>query len=248
MTLPKTFQIEGVSNFRDQGGYKAGGGTIALDGLYRSGHFADITDSGIESLAALGLNRIIDLRDDHERDGFPSRPLGVTTEPHGGRLFEFANEYDGHPQTEDEVKARKINAYRRFHTRFHSGAGAVYGALARGEKVLVHCTSGKDRTGFMGALLLRLLGAAEADIQADYMVSQAASDDMDPARKAAIIKFYGYDASQAHIVDVQRKIFPELVMHALQAMEETHGSAENYLTGPCGLSAADITAIKDRFI
>jgi len=246
--LPHIFEIDGVTNFRDQGGYLVGAKPIAIDCLYRSGHYADVTDNGIASVKTFALDRIVDLRDDYEREGFPSRDLGIETHACGGRLHEIAQTYDAPPTTEDEVKARKLHSYGLFHTRFHDGMNAVFGGLANGQRVLVHCTSGKDRTGFTGALLLRLLGVDDADIAADYMVSQSQGETMTAERKAAITKFYGYDDSNAAIVDLRRQIFPDLVLHALQQVESAHGSIASYLTGPCGLAAGDVSAIRDRFL
>ena len=39
-----------------------------------------------------------------------------------------------------------------------------------------HCAAGKDRTGVLGALVLRLLGVADADIGDDYALSEPAMD------------------------------------------------------------------------
>lgn len=40
-----------------------------------------------------------------------------------------------------------------------------------GHAVLFHCTAGKDRTGILAALLLKLCGVCNEDILADYQVS-----------------------------------------------------------------------------
>ena len=38
--------------------------------------------------------------------------------------------------------------------------------------VLIHCTAGKDRTGFVSALLLAILGVGRLGIMADYLASR----------------------------------------------------------------------------
>ncbi|MCB6602772.1 tyrosine-protein phosphatase, partial [Erysipelatoclostridium ramosum] len=40
-----------------------------------------------------------------------------------------------------------------------------------GHAVLFHCTAGKDRTGILAALLLKLCGVCNEDILADYQIS-----------------------------------------------------------------------------
>jgi len=44
---------------------------------------------------------------------------------------------------------------------------------------LVHCAAGKDRTGIAAALVLRLLGASHDDVVADYLLTEAAQDEID---------------------------------------------------------------------
>ena len=45
-----------------------------------------------------------------------------------------------------------------------------------GEAVVFGCTSGKDRTGLLSALVLGLLGASDAAIIEDYLISNKAVD------------------------------------------------------------------------
>ena len=53
-----------------------------------------------------------------------------------------------------------------------SGLAAVVRAIARAEPgVMVHCVAGRDRTGFVVALVLAAVGVADDDIVADYVAS-----------------------------------------------------------------------------
>ena len=47
------------------------------------------------------------------------------------------------------------------------------GAALAGRPVLVHCAAGKDRTGLVTALLLRLVGVDDEEIVADYLRTAA---------------------------------------------------------------------------
>ena len=44
--------------------------------------------------------------------------------------------------------------------------------------VLLHCHTGKDRTGFVAAMMLALLGASDEDIRADYLMTAPVFDRM----------------------------------------------------------------------
>jgi hypothetical protein len=61
-------------------------------------------------------------------------------------------------------------ALERDASRF-AGAVAVLADADRG--VLFHCVGGKDRTGMLTALLLRLVGVAVEEVDADYVRSEA---------------------------------------------------------------------------
>ena len=67
--------------------------------------------------------------------------------------------------------------YRRFvsdpfaiaqYTRF---VDEIIESAERGEAVLWHCTAGKDRAGFVSAVIEALMGASADEITADYMVT-----------------------------------------------------------------------------
>ena len=59
--------------------------------------------------------------------------------------------------------------------RFPERSARVLAAVARAEPggVLVHCVSGRDRTGQVSMLLLALAGVAPEEIAADYVLSAA---------------------------------------------------------------------------
>lgn len=240
--------VEGVTNFRDQGGYDAGGGKLAFDIIYRSGHFADITPNGQQQVQTLGLDVVIDLRDDFERQGFPSPKLDADVLHRGGDFIHAAIAKEAPPVTQAEVRDRKFAHYRLYPSRLHRGVAALFEGVASGHKVHVHCTAGKDRTGFVCATLLKALGVAEGDIRNDYMISQRETETMDPARSEAINKFYGFDQSKSDMVDLRRRIFPDLISEALAEVDRAYGSVEDYLLGPCGLSEQSLRNVHEQAI
>ena len=53
--------------------------------------------------------------------------------------------------------------------------------------VIYHCSAGKDRAGVISALLLRLLGAEDSAIYADYLYTNTAlSHELEEAQSAAL--------------------------------------------------------------
>ena len=71
--MTRKLPFEAIENFRDFGDYGAGERRIRKGVLYRAAHQAEATDADLDSLAALGLSLIVDLRRPNERTRSPSR-------------------------------------------------------------------------------------------------------------------------------------------------------------------------------
>jgi protein-tyrosine phosphatase len=159
--------VPGTLNFRDVGGYPAGGGTTRWRRLLRSDGLHRLGPGTAGLLAALRLRTVLDLRTSVECDIAPS-PLdelagqGALTmhisligEDLGGVPADLGEIYD---YIVDERGAQIAAAIR---------------ALARpgGLPALVHCSAGKDRTGIVVALALAAVGVPDQIIAADYALS-----------------------------------------------------------------------------
>ncbi|WP_051652614.1 tyrosine-protein phosphatase [Kitasatospora cheerisanensis] len=160
-TAPDGPVVPGVRNFRDAGGC----GHLPRGVLYRSGALDRLTPDGARALLDLGVRTVLDLRSTPETaarpdalDGTGIRHLHVPVfaeqrwpeDP--AELYPLMAELAGRP-TVAALRAL-LTADRR--------------------AVLVHCASGKDRTGVVVALLQSLLGAGEPEILADFLHSNAA--------------------------------------------------------------------------
>lgn len=160
----------GCCNVRDLGGLPAAGGrTTRWGAVVRSEAPDSPTATGWTALEAHGVRTIVDLRNDDEREGpGDERPARVTTVhvPLDDRAdTEFWERYgrlDGTPLF-----------FRPFldHKPERCAAAVAAIANARPGGVLVHCASGRDRTGLVTLLLLALVGVAPWDIAADYELS-----------------------------------------------------------------------------
>ena len=108
--------------------------------------------------------------------------------------------------------------------------------------VLYHCTTGKDRTGIITALLLGLCGVAEEDIVADYSVSQVYLDwiysmmleNMPPDRGHSLRDPFFSTA-------------PENMRILLDHWREKYGGAAGYLRA-CGVSEMLMERLRHRLL
>ena len=93
---------------------------------------------------------------------------------------------------------------------------------------LIHCTSGKDRTGFGAALLLGLLGVPREDVVEDYLLTNRYRRDID---------FLVGTRVSREVLDVVTSARAEYLDAAFEAIEARWGSLQQY-----GLHALQLTA------
>ncbi|GHJ48027.1 protein-tyrosine-phosphatase [Catellatospora sp. TT07R-123] len=149
-------------NARDVGGLPTVDGGRVRDGaLLRSDRHDRMTEATVRAVRAAGVNRILDLRWSWECAEFPSPFAGDDRYRHTPLLndvLDYVPPPDGYVPMLDHNQARIGAAFRAV-------AEAPPGA------VLIHCHSGRDRTGVLVALLLRVAGVGEEDVAADYALT-----------------------------------------------------------------------------
>ena len=160
-TLPgrRFIRVDGVYNIRDLGGMKTGDGkTIRYGRIYRGGeaqgtHKLNITKSGREQFAQLGIGADLDLR--RAMDA-----LDITESPYQEgihyRRFNDCNLYSYKKILEG---GEYIRAFRYL----------VKELMTNPDKgVYFHCYAGADRTGTLAFLVEGLLGVSESELAKDY--------------------------------------------------------------------------------
>ncbi len=258
MQAERVLPLSGVHNFRDYGGYAAlGGGRLQSGMLWRSAQHEAATDEDLAALDAIGLDTIIDLRGDDERemhpcrrsDNFAGRVLfagGITAglAPHlqaaGGTIdLETARErmidtYAGMPYRPALVAT----------LRLYLAALAEYDTPS-----LVHCVAGKDRTGFAVAIVHRLLGVHEDDLMQDYLLTNTAGKIEERiAQGAAHIRArYGAEIHDDAIRALM-SVNPAYLEAALATVRRDHGDIPSYAEAVLNLTPAMREAMIDRLV
>ena len=190
-------------NFRDA--TTATGGNVLKKGvLYRSASLSGLNDKNAKKLAKLlGSGAIIiDIRSDRQRNEKPDKPVdGVhhVNIPITGIL-------DTEPMVTDPLRRSQL------------AKALKTAANARGA-VLVHCAAGKDRTGWMVAMIMYVSGANDAQVMKEYLKSNDA---------------------------IPGGVKAEWLKSGLQEARSKHGSIENYLKS-IGLSSDDLKNLKNKF-
>lgn len=163
---------EGCWNARDPGGLPAAAGQVVRPGaLIRADSLDGLTDAGWAALVEHGVRTVVDLRNpDEVGPDRAARPADVQTlrlPLDGIEHRDFWDYWQSGPQF-------ATPAYYGPHLeRFPERSARVVAAVARARPggVVVHCMSGRDRTGLVAVLLLALLGTPLEVILADYGLS-----------------------------------------------------------------------------
>jgi protein-tyrosine phosphatase len=179
--------LEGAANVRDVGGHRSAfGPEVAPGRVLRGDALSRLTEADIETLGAVGLRTVVDFRLPGEvlvngEDRLPPGATRVSLPVAGGELGAF---YDliasGQHRQQEAVlgQGRAAEFMRRAHRDFvadqrqRDGFGIALRMIADaslGLPLLYHCTSGKDRTGWMTAIVLTALGVPHADVMSDYL-------------------------------------------------------------------------------
>ncbi len=167
---------DGCVNVRDLGGIPTeDGGHTRFGALVRADSIRQLSDAGWDALVRYGIRRVVDLRLHGELAVDPPRELPVDV-VHVSVVPELDaadwQEIDEIRLRGDEVTAMR-NVYLEFLERYAPRFAAAVGAVAAAQRpgVLVHCLGGKDRTGLVVALLLRVAGVGRDEVAADYALS-----------------------------------------------------------------------------
>jgi hypothetical protein len=192
--------LQTVHNFRDA----AASANVMKPGvLYRSGYLSDLSSGDVQKLSDC------------------LKP--------GGTIINFlptnAQNSNDKPVPGVEDKNFAIDGslnYAKFvsdpNRRREFGRTIEFIANAQGP-VLVHCFSGKDRTGWVVAMIMHSLGATNQEILQEYLLSNR---------------------------DVSEQVTKEQLQTGLDAAIEKYGSVDNYISEGLGLNQTTLDALKQK--
>lgn len=257
MTLLKT-----APNFRDIGGLPTRDGRRTRSGaIYRSDALDALDADDLARLADLSPRVCCDLRSDGERKQRPHRwPTGA--EP---RVINLAVATDIRvlmPALVQELRGNATAAgagtlmrhlYRDLPTVCVPVLKQVFALLldeqAEHLPLVVNCTAGKDRTGFVVAMLLNAVGVTEHAVLDDYLRSNDASSRDSLRLKVAglLLELLGSHAPPdmlAAIIAARQ----DYLDAALGEIAATHGSVDAYLARAIGLDDRQRDRLASRLL
>ncbi|MBD8077864.1 tyrosine-protein phosphatase [Cellulosimicrobium arenosum] len=266
---PGAIDVPGTWNARDVGGRavpRGSDGPLATGVLLRTASLAGLTAQGGQVLSALGVRTVLDLRGEHEvrRDGADAVPGGIEVVRRAmdpavgaGRAAGSA-ERDRAPSADPGAliaglvdapdpaavaRSMMLGVYATFVTDpgIRATVGRVLADVAQAPGTsVVHCSAGKDRTGWVVALVQHVVGVAEADRMDEYLASAAAVDGL----AATLPPIPGLDPTAlAPLLTVE----PDYLTSAWELASREHGGIDEYLVS-CGVTAEVRDALVRRFV
>lgn len=177
---PSLAPLDGGINFRDFGGNGVADGRRIKRGLlFRSGSLERLTENDCAFLAGVPVRSVLDYRDADEVQAKPDIlwsgadyhhvPANPLSSEVNANLEKLTNE----TLAAFDARAFMLELYRRL-----PFGNAAYQRLAQllsnpgGGAIVQHCAVGKDRTGVGSALVLFALGADEATVLEDYLLTE----------------------------------------------------------------------------
>jgi protein-tyrosine phosphatase len=225
--------LEGASNFRDLGGYRAADGRYVRWGLiYRSGHLANLTARDYEYLGKLGIRLVCDVRSESERERSPTNWAG--------------------PSPEFLTKPIESSGYDRLAIDNAAQFGSILRRMAAGDLPAVeHCSSGKDRTGVFSAILLTVLGVPRETVVQDYLLStqyllapeNIEQTTMDLQRILGLAQRPDEAYVRARMTTKR-----ETLETAFHAIDREYGSFDGYVRNGLKISNAENTKLQERLL
>jgi protein tyrosine/serine phosphatase len=238
---------DGCLNVRDLGGLPTeSGGTTRFGSVIRADSVGLLTPDGWQALLDTGVTRIVDLRGQDEIEEDP--PRGVEIElVHVPVLDHFDEEMWEEIRALSEAAPTHAAATELVYLRFlehcrPSLVQAVDAVASAPGPVVFHCLGGKDRTGVVAAILLRIAGVPVDVIADDYALSEIR---LEP-RHARWLAAAEDEAERARIERISAT--PREAMRAvLDALDERYGGAERYLLQG-GLAPDALDAVRARLL
>jgi protein-tyrosine phosphatase len=252
-------QLEGGCNFRRIGSYRAHNGRRIRSGaLFRSGVLAYFSCADQQQLSALRIRTIVDLRSADERRREPTRwcsddtvVLAVDDQRAPASLLRMALRT---APTQIGMRQAMLDTYRAMPQALADRLRILFDCLHRGDTpLLVHCSAGKDRTGFAVALILSALGIPRSTILQDYLYTNQAVDleqfvsehypgARRPERSKPLLKLPPGVRAALLRADA------DYLQAAFAALEQSDGSIEAYLQRCLGVDSGKLERLRNQLL
>lgn len=260
LDLPRQFiPIEGAINLRDFGGYKNQAGQMVKRGaLFRCGALSDIPETAFADFEALDIGVICDLRSAEEAESAPtptSAPFDcrrhIPIWPGSSTQFQNSVSDQGvGPSKSDFIEFMRLVTREIARDHVDAYKALIKELIETENGFLLHCSAGKDRTGFGAALILTILGVDHATVLHDYLVSNEATElfaRMRQRMESDIIENHRDVKIDDEIIQVLSGVRAEYLSDAFEEIDKHYGGVDGYLEA-VGVTSAEKSHLMKRLL
>ena len=257
----RVIELEGAHNFRDIGGYETEDGqTIKWGQIYRSDKLSELTDDDYVELTERNIQQVIDFRSDGERLTAQTDWRGedipdITELSIGGSAADWSNKLATQLRSGDftgtDIRATFIDMYGAIPLDNTAQYRDMFDLLVETDNrpVVIHCTSGKDRTGIGTALILSALGVPRDTIITDFLLTNETID-LERTAPNVAAQFSRNREEPLDAEDLKPLIGVELsyIETYFAIVEEEYGSVDTYLRDGLDLTAEEQASLKTQLL
>ena len=233
-------RLQGTKNTRDLGGYPTKYGINTINGAFLRSDKPEFSVRDKDVLYRYGVRLIIDLRSSNEVKQGPCTMEGyLDVEYQNIQLLDNVMSGDGSQALPDTLVETYLDLIEHSKASFLK----VFKKILeyKNECVLFNCTGGKDRTGVLSMMLLKLTGVPDEVVVADYAATYFnIMEDME--RNMAMMKQMGMTIPEQLMYSE-----PENMVITLKHIKDNYGTMEAYLVS-IGLHEEEIDALRDKLL
>jgi len=249
--------LTGAPNFRDLGGYEAGeGGRLKWGKLYRSSKLSTLTEADRKRVRRLGLTLVCDFRQAMEQEldptnlGEDSTHVLASLPVSPGSAHNFIENLHNGILVVDDPSKFMLEMNREFVSGELPRYAEMFQLLLTGDQpVLIHCASGKDRTGFGSALILDVLGVPEDAIVEDYLLTNKfLPADEELSRLAGQFTDRTGKAVSEEALRPLLEVRPEYIRACFEEIRKHYASKDHFYETALKLDKSKVEQLKDRYL
>ncbi|HEX2953222.1 MAG TPA: tyrosine-protein phosphatase [Bacillota bacterium] len=251
--------LDGPTNFRDVGGLTTQDGRRMRTGLfYRSDELSRLSKRDLGILQGFKIKVVCDLRTPNERRSRMDRIL----EKDGVRILSMPIYHLERDYTPFEYlkllmnKTEELNfeaiikeLYQRMIYDAANSIREVFTLLAEepNRPAIIHCTGGKDRTGYLSALIQLLAGVPREIVLEDYLFSNMVIQQK--MKKAAkLIRWVSLFQITPDRLRPMLEVRAEYLNEILDEVFKRYGNVETYLREVCGVEQTSLDRLKEVIV
>lgn len=242
----RSVAMDGVQNLRDLGGYQTKNGSTTRWGkLYRSGELTKLSEWDVLRLNNLRIKTIIDLRSEAEAEDFPIQYTNAN-------IINIPITVGDLNNTFERIRDKRLrkgdglilmqDLYLQFVEQQSAQFGEALRVLLNEENypILFNSGLGKDRGGFLSALLLLALDVPESIVMQDYIAS---NDFLDLKKFGEMVKGLDTEAQETiTLLLTANEIYMDI---ALNKIRKGYGTYQKYLSTELNLTEKEQAELKE---